>query len=205
MVEHTYAHTHTHILLITQVTGSPQEHSKLPFSPVSVLTLSLLAMPWKYTNFVFLSCLVWLMNLHQSLFWECHSARVKRRERLIWRSSLYRAVLHCAVRPVSVSSFNNCDLCPSLQQHLCVCVCLAESLLYINEWHIYCVLWETWPVQDTLTFWSLPVHLQLSHTHTLNKHTNMCLCMCRWVRQSVISNTLRRARRQRWKFISTQM
>lgn len=36
--------------------------------------------------------------LHKSLFWECHPARVKGGERLIWRSS----VLRCAVRPVSV-------------------------------------------------------------------------------------------------------
>lgn len=36
--------------------------------------------------------------LHKSLFWECHPARVKRGERLIWRSS----ELCRAVRPVSV-------------------------------------------------------------------------------------------------------
>lgn len=64
----TRVHAHTHILLITQVTGSLQEHTPACLFLLSVLTWSLLAVPWKYTNFVFLSCLVWLQGTYTNLY-----------------------------------------------------------------------------------------------------------------------------------------
>lgn len=130
MVEHTWTPTHTHTLLITQVTGSLQEHNNLPFSLPCADTK-----PPGYALKIHQLCVLVPSHLataylHQSLFWKCHSARVKRGARLIWRS-VYAVPCFSMQSDQSVSLASIIVIyAPAFSS---MCVCLAESLRYINE------------------------------------------------------------------------
>lgn len=91
----------------------------------------------------------------------------RRGERLIWRSYLC-----CAVRSdQSVSQASIIVIYIPAFGGMCVLLSPGTTL----KCDIFCVLCVTWPVHNILTFRYLPVHVQLSHTHTNSKNTDVCI------------------------------